>query len=72
VWCIDCGGIGTDGGHVIALGLPAAPYPLGGSPRDVVEDIARLGGFSLAAHPDSAKPELRWNDWDARSTASNG
>jgi hypothetical protein len=65
VLCIDAVEVGTDGGHVIALGLPAAPYPLGGSPRDVVEDVARLGGFSIAAHPDSAKPELRWDEWEA-------
>jgi hypothetical protein len=31
----------------------------------VVEDVARLGGFGIAAHPDSAKPELRWDAWDA-------
>jgi hypothetical protein len=41
------------------------PYPLGGEARDVVEDVARLGGFGIAAHPDSAKPELRWDGWDA-------
>ena len=52
-------------GHYIAIGLPQAPYPLRGEPRDVVEDVRRLGGFGVVAHPDSAKPGLRWNDWDA-------
>ena len=33
--------------------------------RDVVEDVKRLGGFGIAAHPDSPKPELQWKDWIA-------
>jgi hypothetical protein len=57
--------ISTTGGHYIALDMPASPYPLAGEPRDVVEDVGRLGGFGIAAHPDSPKPELRWRDWDA-------
>ena len=32
-----------------------APYPLGGEPRDVVEDVRRLGGFGIAAHPGFAQ-----------------
>ena len=63
VLSIDAVEISTEGGHVVALGMSPAPYPLGGEPRDVVEDINRLGGFAIAAHPASAKPELRWNDW---------
>ena len=63
VLCIDAVEISTDGGHVLALGLSGAPYPLGGEPRDVLDDIERLGGFAIAAHPASAKPELRWSDW---------
>jgi hypothetical protein len=63
VLCIDAVEIGSDGGHIVALGLPATPYPLGGSPADVVEDIARLGGFSIAAHPESPKADMRWSDW---------
>ena len=45
--------------------MPPSPYPLGGEPRDVVEDVRRLGGFGIAAHPDSPKPELRWREWTA-------
>jgi hypothetical protein len=63
VLCIDAVEISTDDGHVVALGLPRAPYPLGGEARDVVDDIARLGGMSIAAHPTSAKPALSWRDW---------
>ena len=35
--------------------MPAAPYPLGGEARDVVEDVRRLGGFGIAAHPGFAE-----------------
>lgn len=65
VLCIDGVEVSTTAGHYVALDMPAAPYPLGGEPRDVVEDVARLGGFGIAAHPDSPKRELRWSDWNA-------
>src|SRR5216684_8319218 len=65
VLCIDAVEISTSGGHYLALDMPAAPYPLGGEPRDVVDDVARLGGFGAPAHPDSPKPELRWHEWEA-------
>ena len=65
VLCIDGVEISTTGGHYVALGLGPAPYPLGGAPSAVVEDVARLGGFGFAAHPDSPRPELAWTDWDA-------
>ncbi|HKH74883.1 MAG TPA: CehA/McbA family metallohydrolase [Vicinamibacterales bacterium] len=63
VLCIDAVEISTASGHVVALGLPHTPYSLGGETRDVVEDIARLGGMAIAAHPFSSKPQLRWTDW---------
>jgi hypothetical protein len=65
VLCIDAVEISTTAGHYIALGMQTAPYPLGGEARDVVEDVRRLGGFGIAAHPDSPKSELEWGDWDA-------
>jgi hypothetical protein len=64
VLVIDAVELSTSGGHAVALGLAQTPYPLAGEPRDVVEDVRRLGGFAIAAHPGSAKPELRWGDWD--------
>jgi hypothetical protein len=64
VLCLDGVEISTSGGHYLALGMPAAPYPLGGDARGVVEDVRRLGGFGVIAHPDSPRPELRWQDWD--------
>jgi hypothetical protein len=64
VLVIDAVEISTDAGHLVALGLSKTPYPFGGEPRDVVEDIERAGGFAIAAHPASPKPELAWTDWD--------
>lgn len=63
VLCLDGVEISTTGGHYTAFGLRPAPYPLAGEPRDVVEDVARLGGFGIVAHPTSAKPALEWKDW---------
>jgi hypothetical protein len=63
VLCIDGVEISTNGGHYVALDLPPAPYPLGGEAAAVVEDVRRLGGFGIAAHPDHPKQELAWTDW---------
>ncbi len=65
VLCVDAVEISTGGGHYVALDMPPAPYPLGGEPSAVVEDVTRLGGFGIVAHPDSPKRELAWTDWDA-------
>lgn len=65
VLCVDGVEISTAQGHVVAIGLPRAPYPLGGQARDVIEDIHRLGGMAVAAHPTSARASLRWSDPDA-------
>lgn len=61
VLLIDAAEISTNDGHVVALGLGAAtPYPMAGEGRDVIEDIHRLGGLAIVAHPDSPRAELRW------------
>jgi hypothetical protein len=61
VLVIDAVEIGSDEGHVVALGLRnASDYPLGGRASDVIEDVHRLGGWAVAAHPDSPKPGLQW------------
>jgi hypothetical protein len=64
VLCLDGVEISTREGHYIAVGLPAAPYPLGGAARDVIDDVRRLGGFGVVAHPDSPKDDLRWREWN--------
>ena len=65
VLCLDGVEISTSGGHYVALDMRPAPYPLGGEPSAVVEDVKRLGGFGIVAHPDSPKTELAWKDWGA-------
>jgi len=65
VLMVDAVEISTRDGHYVAIGLPQAPYALGGAAADVVEDVRRLGGIGFAAHPDSPKNELRWADWTA-------
>jgi hypothetical protein len=65
VLCIDGVEISTNGGHYVALEMPSSPYPLGGEPAAVVEDVRRLGGFGIAAHPDHPIAELVWGDWNA-------
>jgi hypothetical protein len=61
VLCIDAVEVSSTGGHVVALNLrSASPFPLAGETRDVIEDIHRLGGWAVAAHPDSPRATLRW------------
>ena len=63
VLCLDGVEISTADGHYLAVGMPVTPYPLGGEARDVIEDVGRLGGFGIVAHPDSLKGTLRWQPW---------
>ena len=65
VLCLDAVEISTNGGHYVALDMRRAEYPLGGDASAVVEDVRRLGGFGIAAHPYSNKLELAWTDWNA-------
>jgi hypothetical protein len=66
VLCLDAAEISTNGGHYVALGLSAAaPYPLAGDAAAVVEDVRRLGGFGIVAHPHHPRHELAWDDWNA-------
>jgi hypothetical protein len=65
VLAIDGVELNTTAGHYAAIGLPVSPYPIAGTPADVIEDVHRLGGFGFAAHPGSPRPSLSWQDWDA-------
>ena len=64
VLVIDGVEISTEGGHYAAVGMTPSPYPLAGDPREVAQDVARLGGFGVVSHGDSPDPELRWRNWD--------
>ncbi|MEP6782056.1 MAG: CehA/McbA family metallohydrolase [Acidobacteriota bacterium] len=65
VLTIDGVELNTTAGHFAVFGLPQSPYPIAGTPADVIEDVHRLGGFGVAAHPGSPRPSLSWRDWDA-------
>ena len=69
VLVIDAVELSTARGHYVAIGMGQTPYPLRGDPRDVIEDVRRLGGFGVVAHPDSSKSSLQWHDWDPRFDA---
>lgn len=69
VLCLDGVEISTSSGHYAVAGMRQSPYPLAGEARDVVEDVRRLGGFGVAAHPTSPREELRWRDAAARPDA---
>ena len=61
VLIIDAVEINTESGHLVALNLHGpSSYPLAGDVRDVLDDVHRLGGWAVAAHPDSPRPNLRW------------
>ena len=65
VLIIDAVEVSTWAGHYVAMGAAPSPYPLGGEPAAVVDDVRRLGGVGIAAHPGSTKEGLKWRDWDA-------
>ena len=65
VLIIDAVELNTTAGHLVALGLPATPYPFAGAPDAVIDDVRRLGGFGIAAHPESPRASLKWRAWSA-------
>ncbi len=66
VLVIDGVELSTRDGHYLAIGMRQAPYRLAGDAADVAEDVARLGGVGIIAHPDSARSELAWHAADVR------
>ncbi len=56
--------ISNRGGHLLAVGLPQPTYRFSGDARDSLSDLAELGGVGFAAHPESAREDLRWRDWN--------
>lgn len=61
VLILDAVEVSTSSGHVVAMGVTeASPFPLAGRADDVIADIHRMGGWAVAAHPDSPNSDLRW------------
>jgi hypothetical protein len=65
VLVVDAVEISGDEGPRCGAGPAEDAVPLGGEVRDIVEDIERAGGMSIAAHPGSLKPQLRWTEWSS-------
>ncbi len=57
--------LSTPVGHLLGLGLDRDPaFRFNGDGLDGLEDVRDLGGIPFAAHPFSARPDLRWNGWN--------
>jgi hypothetical protein len=56
--------LSTTAGHLLVLGIPDPAFRFSGDPRDGLEDARDLGGVAFAAHPLSARDDLRWSGWD--------
>lgn len=56
--------LSTTAGHVLGIGIPDPGYRFSGDALDGLHDIRDLGGFSVAAHPESPRPDLRFTGWD--------
>jgi hypothetical protein len=57
--------ISSPAGHVLALGPDRdPPFRFNGDGLDALEDARDLGGVPFAAHPFSARADLRWTGWD--------
>lgn len=63
VLTIDGVELNTTGGHFAAAGVSQSPYPIAGTPADVIADVHRLGGFGFAAHGASPRASLSWQEW---------
>lgn len=58
--------LSTPSGHVLGVGLDRdPPFRFNGDGRTAFEDVRRLDGVAFAAHPFSAREDLRFSAWDA-------
>jgi hypothetical protein len=56
--------LSTTAGHILGLGIPDPGYRFSGDALDGLHDIRDLGGFAVAAHPESPRADLRYTGWD--------
>lgn len=57
--------LSTPVGHLLGLGLDRdPPFRFNGDGLAALEDVRDLGGIAAAAHPFSARSDLRWSGWD--------
>jgi hypothetical protein len=55
--------LSTTAGHILGLGIRDPGYRFSGDAWDGLEDIRDLGGFAVAAHPESPRDDLRYTGW---------
>jgi len=57
--------LSTPVGHVLGLGLERDPaFRFNGDALDALDDVRHLGGVPFAAHPFSARADLRWGGFE--------
>jgi hypothetical protein len=56
--------LSTTLGHIVGVGMAAPSYRFSGDGLDGLEDIRDLSGTAFAAHPLSARADLRFTGWD--------
>jgi hypothetical protein len=57
--------LSTPVGHVLGVGLDRDPaWRFNGDGLDALLDVRDLGGIPFAAHPFSARSDLRWTGWN--------
>jgi hypothetical protein len=56
--------ISTEGGHILALEIPDPAFRFGTELGETLRDIDEMGGFAIAAHPHSRRPNFAWTGWD--------
>ena len=57
--------LSTPAGHVLGVGLERDPaFRFNGDGQDALDDVRQLGGVAFAAHPFSARADLRFTGFD--------
>jgi hypothetical protein len=57
--------LSTPVGHVLGVGLERDPdFRFNGDGQDAIDDVLHLGGVPFAAHPFSARADLRWQGFE--------
>jgi hypothetical protein len=56
--------IDTEKGHLLALEIPDPVFRFGTDTAEALRDVDGMGGFAIAAHPTSLRPNFAWNGWE--------
>jgi hypothetical protein len=56
--------VSTNVGHIVGYRIPDPAFRFSGEGDEALYDIRDLGGFSVAAHPQSPRSEIDFTGWD--------